>query len=134
VAARRGRGLDRGAWLVPFACVIVLGACAAPPPPPPPKPVPEVMDGFYRGTSTRFLANNRSCPRPGLVSVQVWDRRFQYKWSYGVLIDAVILPDGTVQGSAAGISLLGRHAGTKLEGDVTNGECGLHFTLTLRDK
>ena len=26
--------------------------------------------------------------------------------------------------------LVGKQSGTKIEGDVTNGNCGLHFTLT----
>jgi hypothetical protein len=116
--------------------LLMLSACSSPPPPeaPPPQPVQEVVDGFYRGTSTRFQANSRACPRPGLVSVQVWDRRFQYRWSYGVLVDAVIQPDGTIEGQGTGISLLGKYTPNRIQGDITNGDCGLHFTLTLRDK
>jgi hypothetical protein len=93
-----------------------------------------VTDGLYRGTSTRFQANLRSCPRPGLVAVQVWDRRFQYRWAAGVMIDAVIQDDGAIQGSGPGISLVGTYTPNQIKGDITNGDCGLHFTLTLRDK
>jgi len=119
-----------------MTALAILAACSAPPPPPPPpvQPVQGVVDGFYRGTSTRFQANSRNCPRPGLVSVQVWDKRFQYRWSYGVEIDAVIEADGTIQGAGPGISLLGRYSDKRITGDVTNGDCGLHFTLTLRDR
>lgn len=112
---------------------LLLAACASPPPPAP-KPVEDVTDGFYRGTATRFQANSRSCPRPGLVMVQVWDRRFQYRWAYGVMIDAVVQQDGTIVGEGNGVSLLGKYTRDRIEGDITNGDCGLHFTLTLRDR
>ena len=49
-------------------------------------------------------------------------------------VNARILEDGTIEGEGQGISLLGRYSGTRIEGDITNGDCGLHFTLTLRDK
>jgi len=113
---------------------LLLAACAETPAPPPPKPVDDVTDGFYRGTATRFQANSRACPRPGLVTVQVWDRRFQYRWTYGVMIDAVVQPDGTIIGEGNGVSLLGKYTKDRIEGDITNGDCGLHFTLTLRDR
>jgi hypothetical protein len=111
-----------------------LGACAAkppPPPPPPPKP-PEPVDGEYRGTSTRFQADSRACPHPGLVHFYVVDHAFQYRWDYRTLVDAAIGPDGAVTGGAERITLVGRRTGPKIEGDVTNGNCGLHFTVTER--
>jgi hypothetical protein len=113
----------------------ILSACAAPPPPPPPPPKPtlDVVDGLYRGTSTRFAAIGRQCPRPGLVSFQVWDRKFQYRWSYNVYVDGEILEDGVIQGQGPGITMVGRYTPKKIVGDVTNGDCGLHFTVTLRD-
>src|SRR5215472_15919382 len=111
----------------------IAAACKAPPPPPPPAPPPkplETIDGEYRGTSTRFEAQSRACPHPGLVRLQVIDSRFQFRWDANTWVDASIAADGTVTGSAESITLVGRQAGVRIEGDVTNGTCGLHFTVT----
>jgi hypothetical protein len=109
-----------------------LSACAAPPPAvppaPPPKP-PESIGGEYRGTSTRFQAENRTCPHPGLVRFDVNDRQFQFRWDTRTWVDAAIATDGTVTGSAERITLVGKQAGPRIEGDVTDGDCGLHFTV-----
>jgi hypothetical protein len=113
-----------------------LAACAPPRPPPPPQPPsppPEPVDGTYRGTSTRFQADSRTCPHPGLVLLVVQNGQFQYHWSYGVYIDASIAPDGTIQGSAPSFTLVGKRDGKHMDGDVTNGECGVHFTVTKTD-
>ena len=118
------------------ACLCAaLAACASTPPPPPPAPpkLPDTVDGEYRGTSTRFQANSRACPRPGLVTIQIWDRRFEYKWDRNTYVEVTIRPDGSVQGETYGVSLTGRLDGDKITGDVTNGDCGLHFTVTKRD-
>ena len=113
------------------ACCVVVGACGAktPPPPPPPKPL-ETVDGQYRGTSTRFQAESRACPHPGLVRLDVVGNAFQYRWDRNTWVDATIAPDGAITGGAERITLVGKLTGPKLEGDVTNGNCGLHFTLT----
>ena len=108
-----------------------LAACAAQPPPPPappPKP-PEHVDGYYRGTSTRFQADSRVCPHPGLVDFQVNEHEFQYRWDYKTFVMATIAPDGTVTGGAERITLVGKRDGLTIEGDITNGNCGLHFTV-----
>lgn len=116
------------------ALCAALAACAKPPtPPPPPAPPPkppETIDGEYRGTSTRFQAQNRACPHPGLVRLDVLNSQFQFRWNAGTWVDAAIAPDGTVTGSAERITLAGKQAGPKIEGDVTDGDCGLHFTVT----
>jgi hypothetical protein len=111
----------------------VLSACASPPPPPPPtpKPPPVEIDGEYRGTSTRFQAESRSCPHPGLVDFQVIQHQFQYRWDYETFVLATIAPDGGVTGGAERITLVGKQNGPIIEGDVTNGDCGLHFTVKL---
>ncbi len=121
-------------WPILAALGLLPAACGSAPPPAPPAPKADVTDGFYRGTSTRFQANTRACPRPGLVMVQMWDRRFQYRWAYGVMIDAVVQQDGTIVGEGNGVSLLGKYTPDRIEGDITNGDCGLHVTLTLRDR
>jgi hypothetical protein len=117
------------------ALCAALAACTPPPPQPPapPAPPPEPLDGTYRGTSTRFQADSRACPHPGLVLLVVQDGRFQFRWNYGTYIDATIAPDDTIQGSAPSFTLVGKHDGKRIEGDVTNGDCGLHFTVTKTD-
>jgi hypothetical protein len=116
-----------------LACCAILSACTAPPQPSspsaPPKP-PETIDGEYRGTSTRFQAQNRACPHPGLVRMEVINGQFQFRWDARTWVDATIAPDGTVTGSGERITLVGKQAGAKIDGDVTDGDCGLHFTVT----
>lgn len=114
------------------AICAALAGCESPPPPPPkppPKP-PDIVDGEYRGTSTRFQADSRACPHPGLVHLEVIGNAFQYRWDNRTMVDATIAPDGTIAGTGERITLVGRQTGPKLEGDVTNGNCGLHFTVT----
>lgn len=106
-----------------------LGACAAQAPAPPPKP-PVIVDGDYRGTSTRFQADSRTCPHPGLVHFAVFNNAFEYRWDGKTFVDATIAPDGSVAGGAERITLVGKQTGSTIEGDVTNGNCGLHFTVT----
>ncbi len=110
-------------------------ACGAPPPPPPtpPKPPEESSAGIWRGTSTRFQAESRACPHPGLVTLQVWDDKFQYRWDGKTWVDAEIGSDDVVRGQAPGITLIGKRAGSRIEGDITNGDCGLHFTVMKKD-
>jgi hypothetical protein len=107
-----------------------LFACAPPPPPPPPAPKGPPVDGFYRGTSTRFQAQSRACPHPGLALIQVYDNKFTTRWDRTTDVNATIGGDGTIQGGAENISLTGKLDGTKMTFDVTNGDCGLHFTVT----
>lgn len=89
---------------------------------------PSAIDGEYRGTSTRFEADRRDCPHPGLLDFLVQGGRFEYRWSPYIYVLAAIAPDGSVQGEQSGVTLTGRLDGSKLSGDVTNGSCGLHFT------
>ena len=112
-----------------------IAACAPTPPPAPPAPPPKPpvsVDGEYRGTSTRFQADSRVCPHPGLVHFDVTGNRFQFRWDANTYVDAAIAPDGTVTGGAERITLVGKQTGPKIDGDVTNGDCGLHFTVTRR--
>src|SRR6516225_3655536 len=92
------------------AFCVAVGACAAKPaapPVPPPKP-PENVDGAYRGTSTRFQADSRACPHPGLVWIVVNEHAFQFRWDRNTLVDATIAPDGAITGGAERITLVGR--------------------------
>ena len=91
-------------------------------------------DGTWRGSSTRFQADARSCPRPGLVTLRVLENRFQFRWDARTWIDATIDANGTVHGEGPGISLLGKRDRDRMEGDVTNGICGLHFTAVRKDQ
>lgn len=122
--------------LVTLATVAGCGSTPPKPPAPPPHapaPTPEKIDGIYRGTSTRFQADSQTCPHPGPVTLYVQDGKFSYHWNYETWVDSFIYADGTVQGLAPGITLVGRKTGTTLEGDVTNGLCGLHFTTRWHD-
>ena len=126
---------------------LCVTACAAPPPappPPPPKPAvtPDVVDGLYRGTSTRYRADSRACPSPGLVTLRVVGGQFTYRWNYRTQVPATILPDGSVQGGLGEITLTGtvlppqpstggrRAEPQRIEGDVSNGTCGIHYTVS----
>jgi hypothetical protein len=116
------------------ALCAALFACSPPPapapdPPKPAAPAPEPADGNWHGTSTRFRADSRRCPHPGLVTFIVWDNHFQYRWDYRTDVDATISADGEIEGAGPGISLRGKRDGNKITGDITNGECGLHFTV-----
>jgi hypothetical protein len=123
--------------------VLLAAGCAAPPAPaPPPKPVltQDVIDGLYRGTSTRFQADSRACPSPGLVTLHVLGGQFTYRWSGRIQVPASIAPDGSVQGQSEDITLTGQlfpptpgsAAPQRIEGDLTNGICGIHYTVTKR--
>jgi hypothetical protein len=118
-----------GLWTILCA---ITAACASPPPPPPATPPtpPQTVDGEYHGTSTRFQAEKRTCPHPGLVRFDVIGRAFQFRWDGNTLVDATIGPDGTLSGGAERITLVGRQTNQKIEADVTDGDCGLHFTAT----
>lgn len=118
-----------------LALLGALGACgSSDPPPAPPKPKPSgTIDGLYRGTSTRFMAEARSCPHPGLVTFQVVGQAFNYRLNGPITIEATVDPDGTVTGDAGGFNLRGDWDGQKLEGDVVSITCALHFRAVKRN-
>ena len=106
-----------------LASLLLLGACTPP-------VVPTVAaDGDYRGSSTRFQALRRTCPRPGLLHLPVRSATLFYPW-LGQYIQVSILNNGTLAGSLPGVQLTGTHDATVIQGDITDGQCGLHFTLT----
>ena len=113
----------------------LLAACTSQPSPPSavPESPAESTAGTWRGSSTRFQADSRTCPHPGLVTLRVLEDRFQYHWDTKAWVDATIDPDGTTHGEGPDITLIGKRAGKRLEGDITNGACGLHFTVIKQD-
>ena len=136
----------RRPWLLPapLAGALLLG-CATPEsaktlpdPAPAPPPVaasetPSGIDGLYRGSSTRYQADRKDCPHPGLVTVYVQDRQFTYRWNPLIDVPAAIGPDGSITGQEGSIALSGRMLdGDQLQGDLTNGACALHFTVRRR--
>ena len=107
---------------VAVLCCAALGACA---------PFPAAIsnpDGDYRGTATRFQVLRRTCPRPGLLMVSVRNGITFYKWEYQQ-IQVSVLTSGAVSGALPGVRLTGTYDGTIIQGDVTDGQCGLHFYL-----
>ena len=119
-----------------LALGLSLSACGGSSRPPGSVPAPLAsldLTGTWRGSSTRFQADMRACPHPGLVTLRVLDGKFQYRWDANTWIDAAIDPDGTVHGEGPGITLIGKRADKRIEGDVTNGYCGLHFTVAKQD-
>lgn len=115
-----------------------LAACSATPTPAPTvraakpggpvQPAQAGPDGVYQGTSTRFQADRRDCPHPGLVTLVVQGEQFEFKWDRYLRVEAQIAPDGSVHGVGPDVTLTGQLSGRMLSGDVTNGPCGLHFT------
>lgn len=131
-----------------LALALLAAGCAGTPPPPPAPPKPnysqQTIDGLYRGTSTRYQADSKTCPSPGLVTLHVAGGHFEYRWKYKVLIPADIASDGTIAGTLDDLTLTGQlipaqpAEGDKpalpqrLQGDVTNGVCSVHFTVNKR--
>lgn len=120
-----------------LACMGLVACSATPAPPPtvhaakPSVPVQAAQagpDGVYQGTSTRFQADRRDCPHPGLVTLVVQAEQFEFKWDRYLSIEAAIAPDGSVHGVGPDVTLTGQLSGRVLSGDVTNGACALHFT------
>ena len=107
---------------VALTLLLALSACM------PPIAATVSGDGEYRGTSTRFQVLRRTCPRPGLLHVTVQGGVMFYRWETQE-IQVAVLNNGTLSGSLPGVQLTGTHDGTTIQGDVTDGQCGLHFTL-----
>lgn len=122
------------ATLASLACLAVT-ACSATPAPVPAAhaaktttPAQSGTDGVYQGTSTRFQADRRDCPHPGLVTLVVQGGQFEFKWDRYLSVEAQIAPDGSVHGVGSDVALSGQLSGRTLSGDVSNGACALHFT------
>ena len=85
-------------------------------------------DGDYRGSATRFQVLRRTCQRPGLMTVNVKGGVMYYRWE-GQYLPVSVSTSGTVSGGGAGARVTGTYDGTTIQGDATDGQCGLHFTL-----
>jgi len=108
--------------IVAWASLLALGACMQP-------VTPTISgDGDYRGSATRFQVLSRTCPRPSLLSINVRNGVMFYRWE-GQVIQVSVLSNGTLTGTLPGVQLTGTHDGTIMQGNVTDGQCGLHFTL-----
>ncbi len=93
---------------------------------------PPGVDGLYRGSSTRYQADRRDCPHPGLVTVLVQNRQFTYRWDRSTDVPGTIAPDGSLSGQEGAIALTGKLDGGEMVGDLANGACALHFTVQRR--
>jgi hypothetical protein len=114
--------MKRFVGYIAVTCGLAISACA---------PVGVQVtspDGDYRGTATRFQVLRRTCQRPGLLNQNVRGGVMFYRWE-NQYIQVSVSHRGTVSGSLPGVQLTGTYDGTIIQGDVTDGQCGLHFTL-----
>jgi hypothetical protein len=118
-----------------LACLVALADCAQPP-----ALVRNVSgDGEYAGTATRpQYPQRRDCPhaRPFHLTVQAGVTYFLWGYQY---IPTQVLSNGTmtgtlpVNGTLPAVQLTGTHDDTSMQGDITDGQCWLHFTLKRRE-
>lgn len=106
-----------------LAACLAFGACA-------PAPTARVVtdDGDYKGSSTRVQALRRDCPHPRNFRLPVRAGTMFYHWGSDD-IQISLLANGTLSGSLGAVQVTGRHDGTTIEGDASDGQCTLHFTL-----
>jgi len=112
-------------WIdqVLLGSLLTLSACVQP-------TAPAISgDGDYRGSTTRIQALSRTCPHPSpLLTLHVQAGVTYYLWN-NAYIPVSVLSNGTLSGTAPGVQLTGTHDGTTMQGDVTDGQCTMHFTL-----
>ncbi len=121
----------RPAWLRLLPALALVACATTTPRPAPPARKPD-WDGAYHGTSTRYRAAARDCPHPGILTLYVGQAQFTYPWAWHVDIPGTIAPDGTISGGSGPIRLTGSVHGRRMEGDVSDPACGLHFTVNRR--
>jgi hypothetical protein len=127
-----GCAAPQAARTVPDPAAAASAAPAAPSAPTAANPAQSGIDGLYRGSSTRYQADRRNCPHPGLIALMVQDGQFTYRWDGSTDVPGSIGPDGSVTGQAGAVAMSGRLNGEDLQGDLTNGACALHFTAHRR--
>lgn len=85
-------------------------------------------DGDYKGSSTRVQAMRRDCPHPRPMILPVRAGTMFYRWSLED-IQVSLLGNGTLAGASGNTRVSGTHDGTTIQGDISDGQCTLHFTL-----
>jgi len=89
-------------------------------------------DGDYAGTATRSqFPQRRDCPHSGPFHLTVQSGVAYFRWGYQY-IPVQVLSNGTLTGTLPGVQLTGTHDGSTMQGDITDGQCWLHFTLNRR--
>jgi hypothetical protein len=87
------------------------------------------VDGDYRGTTTRVQVLSRTCPHPSpQLSLHVQAGITYYLWN-NAYVTVSVLSNGTLSGAGPGVQITGTHDGSTMQGDVTDGQCTMHFTL-----
>jgi hypothetical protein len=90
-------------------------------------------DGEYAGTATRSQFPQRSdCPHSGPFRLTVQAGVAYFRWGYQY-IPTQVLSNGIVTGTLPGVQLTGTHDGSSMQGDITDGQCWLHFSLKRRE-
>jgi hypothetical protein len=121
----RPSSVNNPRWLKPIVLMspLVLASCTVP------QAATVAGDGDYRGTTTRTQVLRRTCPHPTpLLMLNVKAGVTYYPWD-NQYIPVSILSNGTLSGSASGVQLTGTHDSATMQGDVTDGQCGMHFTV-----
>lgn len=89
-------------------------------------------DGEYAGTATRSqFPQRRDCPHSGPFHLTVQAGVAYFRWGYQY-IPVQVLDNGTLKGTLPGVQLTGTHDESTMQGDITDGQCWLHFTLARR--
>lgn len=118
----------RWQYSIALASSLALGACTRQP-----ATVRAVSgDGEYAGTATRSQFPQRpDCPHSGPFHLTVQAGVTYFRWSYQY-IPVQLLSNGTLAGTLPGVQLTGTHDDSTMQGDITDGQCWLHFTLKRR--
>jgi hypothetical protein len=113
---------------VVLTSLVALAACVQQP------PAVRIVsgDGDYAGTATRSqFPQRRDCPHSGPFHLTVQAGVAYFRWS-DQYISVQVLSNGTMTGTLPGVQLTGTHDESTMQGDITDGQCWLHFTLTRR--
>ena len=90
-------------------------------------------DGDYAGTATRSqFPQRRDCPHSGPFRLTVQAGVAYFRWGYQY-IPVQLLSNGTLTGTLPGVQLTGTHDDSTMQGDITDGQCWLHFNLKRRN-